>query len=170
MFSQHLLGRARRAGVADKVGAELAVSSLAEDHVFAENFDLLAVLDDRRQRIMCGSRFDRIVQLYIGEFRAADDPLLGLGRQRVPSRQIVQILLHDDVTAAGERGILLANQGRVDRCLVRRIFRSVNETEQIARIEIAEAVHLVRWSDGIAQFYHDLRRQLEAISSRSARI
>ena len=46
------------------------------------------------------------VEFDIGELHAADDALLRLGRQRVPSRKIVQILLRDHVAAACERLIL----------------------------------------------------------------
>ncbi len=43
-------------------------------------------------------------------FVAPDRPLLLLDRQRVPGREVVQVLLDDDVAAAGERRVLVADQ------------------------------------------------------------
>ena len=47
-------------------------------------------------------RLDVVGQLDVGELGAADHPLLLLDRQRVPGVEVVQVLLHDDVAAAGE--------------------------------------------------------------------
>src|SRR5262249_24036358 len=44
---KHLLDRARRAAVADEVSTELALASLSERHVVADDFDLLALLYNR---------------------------------------------------------------------------------------------------------------------------
>ena len=56
---------------------------------------------------------------------------------------IVEILLHDDVAAGGESGILRADEHGVDRLLATRILRAVDEAQEIAVVEVAEAVHLV---------------------------
>ena len=105
---------------------------------------------------------DRVVQLDIRELGAADDTLLFLGGQRVPPGQIVQVLLHDDIAAAGERRVLVADE----RCIVdgsaRGILRSVDKAEEIAGIEITKAVHLIDRRHGGTEPGHDLRRQLEA--------
>jgi len=49
-------------------------------------------------------RLDGIVELDVTQLRAADHPLLGLDRERVPRLQIVDVLLDHDVAAAGELG------------------------------------------------------------------
>ena len=75
---------------------------------------------------------------------------------------IVQIFLHDHVAAAGEEGVLGSDISGVDRRLRRRVLRAVDETEQIAVVEIAKAMHLVDRRNRVAELRHDLRRQLEA--------
>src|SRR5215471_19420702 len=74
---EHLLDRARRARIADKVGAELAMRGGAERHVVAYDLHLFSVFHDRGQRIVGGCRLDRVIELDVGELRAADDALLG---------------------------------------------------------------------------------------------
>jgi hypothetical protein len=74
----------------------------------------------------------------------------------------VKILLHYDVAAAGELGILLTDYHGIDGCLARRIFRSVDKSEEIAVVEVTESVHLVCRRDRMADTRHDLRGQLEA--------
>src|SRR5262249_22220244 len=49
---EHLLDGSRRPAVTDEVGAELA-SRPTERHVVAEDFELLAVLYDRGEGIVC---------------------------------------------------------------------------------------------------------------------
>ena len=73
----------------------------------------------------------------------------------------MQILLYDDVASARERGVFLTYQRSVDRRLVRGVFRAIDKAEQIAVIEIAKAVDLVRGGDCVTQLRHDLSRQLE---------
>ena len=99
----------------------------------------------------------------------ADDLLLFLDGHVVPSLQVVKVLLHDHVAAAGEGRVLLADDGGVDGGLVHRILRAVDEAEQVAIVEVLEAVHFVGRGDGAAEPRHDLRRQLEAqIHARGA--
>ena len=74
----------------------------------------------------------------------------------------MKILLHDDIAAAGEAGILVADENGVDRGLTFRVLGAVDKTEQVALVEIAEAVHLVDRRHRAAEPLHDLRRQLEA--------
>ena len=50
----------------------------------------------------------------------------------------------------------------VDRRLTRRVLRAVDEADEIAVVEIAEAMHFVDGRDRVAEPRHDLRRQLEA--------
>ena len=58
--------------------------------------------------------FIEFVQFYVGELGAADDTLLRLRGQRVPSVKVMEIFLGDHVAAAGERGILPANERGFD--------------------------------------------------------
>ena len=110
-----------------------------------------------------------VVELDVAELGPADDLLLLLDGHRVPCREVMQVLLDDHVAAAGEGRVLLADEGGVDGRLVDGILRAVDETEQVAIVEVLEAVHFVRRGDGAAQPRHDLRRQLEAeIHARGA--
>jgi hypothetical protein len=74
----------------------------------------------------------------------------------------MKIFLRDHVAAAGECGILGADQRGVDHRLPTRIFRAVDESQKVAVIEVAKAVHLVDCGDGLPELRHDLRRHLEA--------
>ena len=123
----HLLGHPRGAAIADEIGAVFAVSDLAERHVVADDLEFLPVLGDRRQRIVRRGRLDRVVEFDIGELGAADDALLRLGRQRVPSGKVVQVFLRDHVAAAGEDGILLADQHGLDHLKAPRVLGAVDE-------------------------------------------
>ena len=107
---EHLLDGARRAAVADEIGAELAVAGPAEGHVVAEDFDFFAVFFDDGERVVRGGGLHGVVELDVGDFSAADDFFLGFGGELVPGVEIVKILLHDDVASAGEGGIFVANE------------------------------------------------------------
>ena len=108
------------------------------------------------------ARLDRGVELDVGELGAADDPFLRLGRQIVPALQIVQVFLHDDIAAAGESRVLAADEGGVERVAAFRIFGAVDKAQEIALVEIAEAVDLVLGRDQSPEPAHDLPGQLEA--------
>ncbi len=75
--------------------------------------------------------------------------------------KIVKIFLRDHVAAAGECGILRADERGVDHRLPTRIFGAVDEAQEVAVIEVAKAVHLVDRRDRVAELRHDLRRDLE---------
>jgi hypothetical protein len=95
-------------------------------------------------------------------FGAADDALLCLRRQRVPSRQIVQIFLHDHIAAARECRILLADERCVDHRLAARILGAIDEPQQVAVVEVTKATDLVDRGDCAGEACHDLHRHLEA--------
>ena len=114
---EHLLDGAGRTAVADEIGAKFTVRGPAEGHVVAQDLDLFSVLDDGRERVVRRGWLYGIVQFDVGELRAADDSFLRLRGQRIPSVKIVEIFLHDDVAAAGERGVLFADEHGVDHCL-----------------------------------------------------
>ena len=93
----------------------------------------------------------RVVELDVRELRAADDQLLLLGLDGVPLRQVVDVLLDEDVAAARRVGILVADDRRLDRLLADRILGAVDEAGEVAVVEVAEAVSLVDRSDGAAR-------------------
>ena len=111
---------------------------------------------------MRGGGFDGIVQLDVGKLEAADDVFLHLGGKGIPSIEIVEILLHNDVAAAGERRIFGADQRGFHGGLIPRIFGAVDKAEEIAVVEVTESVHLVDRRNDDADAGHDLRRELEA--------
>jgi hypothetical protein len=74
----------------------------------------------------------------------------------------MKIFLHHHIAPTSELGILFSDDYRVDRCLTGGIFRSVDEADEIAVVEVAESMHFVGGRNGIANARHDLRRQLEA--------
>ncbi len=92
------------------------------------------------QRIVGAGRLDRLVELDVGKLGPADDALLRLGWKRVPCAEVVQIFLHDHVAAAGEGGILRADDGGFGHFAAAWILRAVDEPEQVAVVEIAKAV------------------------------
>ena len=158
---QHLLDGPGRARIADEIGAELALRRAPERHVVAEDFYLFAVLDDRRQRVMRRRRLDRIVKLDVGKLGAADDAFLGFGGQRVPAGHIVQIFLHDDIAAAGERWVLRADERGVDRGLTRGF--SVPSTKPMrSRSSKYRKPCTSSTGETASPRPHDLRRQFEA--------
>ena len=158
---EHLFDGARRAAVADEIGAELAVAGPTEGHVVAEDFDFPAVFFDDGEGVVGGGGLDRVVEFDVGDFYAADDLFLDFGRDPIPGVEIVKILLNDDVASAGESGIFVANEDGVDGCAARGIFGAVHKAEEIAFIEVAEAVDFVGGSDGPFEASHDLGGELE---------
>ena len=76
--------------------------------------------------------------------------------------EVVQVLLHDHVAAAGEVGILVADGRRLVGRRPGRILGAVDEAEQVALVEVLEAVGLVDDVGPAGQPVHQLRGQLEA--------
>src|ERR1700730_737745 len=56
---QHQFDSSRRTAVADEIGPELALPDPTKGHVVANDLNLLAVLDDRVERIVRRTRPDR---------------------------------------------------------------------------------------------------------------
>ena len=79
--------------------------------------------------------FSSSEQLDVRELRAADRPLLLLDRQRIPRVEVVDVLLHDDVAAARERRVLVADQDRRRGRGALGILGAVDEPEQVALVE-----------------------------------
>jgi hypothetical protein len=78
------------------------------------------------------------------------------------SRTICRSSPSSSTMAAGEVRILVADQHGRPRHRPRRVLTAVDETEQVARVEVAEAVDLVLDRDDAGQPLHDLGGQLEA--------
>src|SRR5215813_5698839 len=74
----------------------------------------------------------------------------------------MQVLLYDHVAPTGKRGILLADDGGVDSSLFHRVLRPIDEADQVAIIEVVEAVHFIHRGNCAAEPRHDLCRQFEA--------
>ena len=88
-------------------------------------------------------RLDVVGQLDVAELGAPDAQLLLFGGQGVPGAEVVDVLLDDDVAAAGERGILVADQDGFARGRALRVLGAVDEAEHVAFVEGPEPVHLV---------------------------
>ena len=160
---QHPLGHARRGRVGDVVGAELPAPHLAERHVGSDDLPLGSVgLHDGVHGHVRVDRLDLVRHLDVGELVAADHLLLLLGAQGVPEVQRVHVLLHDDVTAAGEGRIGVADQGRYLLRLADRVLGAVDEAHQVPLVEVPEAVYLVHHGGRAGQLGHGLGRELEA--------
>jgi len=84
-----------------------------------------------------------IVQFYVRQFGSPDDFLLLLDLQRVPSVQVMQVLLHDHIAPTRERRIFLSDDRGIDSSLFHGVLRPINETDQVSIIEEIEAVHFV---------------------------
>ena len=106
-------------------------------------------------------QLDVVGHLDVGQLRAPDRLLLILGAQRVPGGHVVQVLLHDDVAAAGEVRIGVADQRRRPGRPADRVLGAVDEAEQVALVEVAESVHLVHHGDRPGQPGHGLGDELK---------
>jgi hypothetical protein len=76
--------------------------------------------------------------------------------------QVVEIFLHDYVTATGERGIFLADKRGLDHRFAAGILSAVDEPQGVSVIEVTKAAHLVDRRDRVAKTPHNLRRHFEA--------
>ena len=84
--------------------------------------------------------------------------------------EVVQVLLHDDVAAAGEVRILVADQGGRARRPADRVLGAVDEAHQVAVVEVLEAVDLVDDGAESADRLITRRCQLEAQVHARARM
>jgi hypothetical protein len=79
----------------------------------------------------------------------------------------VDVLLHDDVAAAGEQRVLVAHDDGVRRGVALGVLGAVDEAEEVAQVERAEAVDLVgdprRAAQARAQVLGQLEAQVEAV-------
>ena len=81
----------------------------------------------------------------------------------------MNVLLHDDVAAAGVGRILVADQRGLDGLLALRVLGAVDEAHHAAGIQVPEAMDLVHRHDGVAQLFADAHGQFEAgVGARGA--
>ena len=73
----------------------------------------------------------------------------------------MKVLLDDDVASTGESGVFIANEDGIGGSAARGVFGAVHEAEEIAFVEVAEAVDFVGGGDGAFEASHDLRGELE---------
>lgn len=90
---------------------------------------------------MRGRGLFRVGKLPAVGLRPADNPLLVRDGQRPPSIEIVNIALGRDVASPRKLGIVFSDQGRLSPFFPLGIFRAVDESDGIARIEIAVPVN-----------------------------
>ncbi len=144
--ADHLLGHLGIARVADEVGAGLAAPRRApvepaEGHVEPQDLPFLAVrAGDGGERDMGVGRLGRVVELDVVGLGAADRAFLLVDGQMLPAGQVVQVLLHDDVAAAGEVLVLVADQHGLGGLPALRVLGAVHEAEQVAGVVVGEAV------------------------------
>src|SRR5215469_2377601 len=158
---KHLFDGAGRATVADEIGTELSMTRAAEGHVVAKDFDFPTAFFDDGEGVMGGRGLHRVSEFDVGDLGAADDFFLRFDGDLVPLIQIVKILLHDDVASTCESGIFVANKDSIGGRAAGGIFRAIHEAEEIAIVEVAEAVNFVAGRDGAFEASHDLRGELE---------
>lgn len=104
-------------------------------------------------------------------FLASYDTLLLFNRKRVPALHIVQILLDDNVAAADERGVFAADDRGFDGAYVARVLGAVDESDQIACVEVTEAVRFVVNRNRPGNAFHAVGHQLEAhVHARRANV
>ena len=108
------------------------------------------------------ARLDVVGQLDVAELGATDGGLLLLDREPVPRVEVVQVLLHDHVAPARERGVLVAHGDRRERGRTLGVLGAVDETQQVALVERSEPVHLVDDPHVPAERAHQTLRELEA--------
>lgn len=161
--AEHPLRDAGVGRVPDEVRTELAPPEAAERHVGAEDVPLGAVrVGDGVERDVRVGGLDALGEFDVVRLGAADDPLLLLGAQGLPGGQIVQVLLHEDVTASGERWVLVAHQRGGPGVVAHRVLRTVDESQQVAVVEVAEPLRLVHDPDRPAETVEQLRGPLVA--------
>ena len=74
----------------------------------------------------------------------------------------MQIFLHDDVAAAGEINIFVADKNEFADGLTPRILGAIDKSKQIAVIKVSKPMHLVRLRHYTSDARHYLRGKLEA--------
>ncbi|MNG92360.1 hypothetical protein D3C79_512930 [compost metagenome] len=93
---------------------------------------------------------------------AADNALLLFNGQCIPTFHIMQILLHQGVTAAGKGAVFITHHGEVDGSVAFGVFGAVDKADHGALIEITETLNFIHDGDGIAELIQQLGRQLKA--------
>lgn len=88
--------------------------------------------------------------------------------QRVPGPEVVEVLLDDDIAAAGILRILVPDDYRSTSSLTFGIFGAVDEPQQVSLVEGSKAVYLVNHvtqaSEALRQPLGKLEAQIHAMS------
>src|SRR5208282_105228 len=79
----------------------------------------------------------------------------------IPCLHVVKVLLHDDIAATCKGGVLAADDYGLTSDIPPRILSTIDEADDIAIVEIPEAVNLIGNRNGIADAVHDLGRQFK---------
>lgn len=153
--------RVRRIG--DIVRAVLAGRRVAEGHVVAEDVALDAVgVGDRVEADVRVAGPDVVAEFDVVELGAPDHAFLFLDGQRLPPGEVVQVFLHDDVTAAREiRVVVGGDQGGLGGGAAGRVLGAVDEPEQVPRVEVAEPDRVVLDAHVRAERVDEAARELE---------
>ena len=161
---EHPLRDPKTPRVADEVRAEHARAGGAKRHIVAEDvvLDAVVVFDRRERLVRLLPAGGRVVELHVLQLRAPDDGLLLLGGQGAPGLEVVHVLLHDDVAAAGGGGVFLGDEDRGRHGGTDGVGGAVDEAEEVAHVEVAEADCLVDDGGGVAEEVHQLSLELEA--------
>lgn len=161
---QHLLNHPQAARVADEIGAEDAGARGSKGHIIAEDAVLVAVLvlygGERLVRLLVAVGL--VVELHVVQLGAADDSLLGFRGQAGPATHVVDVLLHDDVAAAGAVGVLVGDEHGVGHGGADGVGGAVDEAQQVAGVEVAEALGVVDNRRSVAELEQQLALKLEA--------
>lgn len=91
-----------------------------------------------------------------------DRTFLLFDRQRIPRLEIVQVLLHDHITAVGEVRVAVTDQNCGNGVVVLGVLGAVDEPQEVAAVEVAEAVGFVDDLRDTTQAIVDLRHEFEA--------
>jgi len=159
---KHPLDAAKVLGIADEVGTELLVADGSERHVLAVDLQIVAVfIANVIERDVRVCRFFLLGHLHVIQLGAADRALLLLRTEPIPRIHVVQILLHDHVTAAPVLGVLITHQHSIFGRGKFWILRTIHESQQVAIIEELEAVRLIHNLCMAFQALADQRCQLE---------
>ena len=89
------------------------------------------------------SGFSASDKLDVGEFLAANDALLRFDGKSIPCLHVMKVLLDNHIAAAFKGRVFVANNCSLASGVSSRIFRAIDEPDDITVFEISEALNLV---------------------------
>ena len=108
-------------------------------------------IHDRRKCLVRLARRCIIVQFDIVDLGATNDFFLQRRRHLSPGLHVVQVFLNHHVASTTELRVFVSDQCRMGDIWSDGIGGSIHESQQVARIEIAEALYLVDYGDAVAK-------------------